>query len=355
MNELLQSLKSYIILSLQDLTNIKNSIGTKYAHLSSSERAEILAMAIHTHLDKHLIGIDDQHKETMRLNILEATLAKHIYYISRHDVFEAIFELDINESAKVGLAETWLVETVQIPVPRWALEDYLYNKMHVPRRNLMPKKKPLFHLSNRFNYEVFNHWMQRNLLKIAITALIIFSFISILNWIDQPNQKATPSSIVKFESKDMLDYDLVLLHSDTKFEYESFDYFKIKYYISITRDGLIGDSNHFNQIIHKAYINNIDPLLLFAIIGQEQSFVPNSEIEQAKIINNPYNVFHSWQAYNTNLRDSTQIAINTIKNRLASKPYGISPFQWLGQTYAEDIAWPVGVESIYEQLVSIGR
>ena len=360
MNELIQSLKSYIIISLQDLTHIKNTIASNYKHLSSVERAEILSLAIHTHLDKHLIGIDADYKEALRFNILENTLAKHVYLISRHDVFESILGLDLPESTRVGLAETWLSETVQIPVPRWALEDFLYSRSPNIRQN-SSKVESTFNNEWRYKmprpltYDRFNRSLQKHFLKFAMGLFLLISVFSIKSFVFDGLNIADRPSNASFSSTQNPDFEIDFFKSDATFEYRPFDYFKVKYYISNTRDGLIGDSDHFNQILHKAYINDIDPLLLLAIIGQEQAFVPNTEVAQTQIINNPYNVFHSWKVYNTNLRDSTQVAINTIKNRLAIKPMGISPFEWLNHTYAEDQAWHVGVKSIYEHLVLIGR
>ena len=360
MNELIQSLKSYIIISLQDLTNIKNTIASNYKHLSSIERAEILSLAIHTHLDKHLIGIDADYKEALRFNILENTLAKHVYLINRHDVFESIFELDLPEATRVGLAETWLSETVQIPVPRWALEDFLYSrspyiKQQNPKIETTSKGERRYQMPTPVNYIRFNRTLKKHFLKFAVGLLLLISFFSLKFMFFDDFDNGTRTSYASFSSSKTQGIELDFFKSEFDFKYKAFDYFKVKYYISTTRDGLIGDSDHFNQILHKAYINDIDPLLLLAIIGQEQAFVPNTEVAQTQIINNPYNVFHSWEVYNTNLRDSTQIAINTIKNRLAIKPLGISPFEWLNHTYAEDQAWHVGVKSIYEHLVLIGR
>jgi hypothetical protein len=150
-------------------------------------------------------------------------------------------------------------------------------------------------------------------------------------------------------------FDFGLMRKTDAFRFESFDYYAVKHYILNTRNGLIGTSEQFNQIIHEAYLNDIDPLLLFAIIGQEQAFVQDNSNYSAKILNNPYNVYHSWMEYNTTLRDSTQIAINTIKNRLNKAPFSASAFKWLNMTYAEDTNWHTGVRLIYTHLVSIGR
>lgn len=74
-----------------------------------------------------------------------------------------------------------------------------------------------------------------------------------------------------------------------------------------------------------------------------------------KIIHNPYNVYHSWVDYNTNLVDATQIAINTIKSRLKTKPSNTSSFEWLNLIYAEDPNWHLGVKAMYNHLCVIGR
>ena len=412
MTQLLNALKSYIILSLGDLIQIKDTIARRYGHMTSTERAEILSMAVHNHLNKHLDGIDDAHKESLKLSILSQTFAQHRYSITRLTIFDAILDLNLDDAIKTDLAQSWLTESAQMSIPRWTLEDYVIlkrihsesiaNQLNQSKsddqintedtiRNI--SQPTYFDDSNRYNQKYntmpFKKWLFKPLIGILASVLLVLIFstpvyfllrrplqpstfqnITLTNLLDVKDYKGLSAiggiylidGIEGYKTDDQVyltlkktRYNFGLMKITDAFRFESFDYYAVKNYISKTRNGLIGSSEQFNQIIHEAYLNDIDPLLLFAIIGQEQAFVPNSSTDSLKILNNPYNVYHSWVEYNTNLRDSTQIAINTIKNRLNKAPFSASAFKWLNMTYAEDTNWHNGVSLIYTHLVSIGR
>lgn len=398
MTQLLNALKSYIILSLSDLTQIKEAIARRYGHMTSNERAEILSMAVHNHLNKHLSGIDDVHKEALKLTILSNTLAKHHYSITRLTIFDAILDLSLDDAIKTNLAESWLTESAQLSVPRWLLENYMIQK----RSNFIDSVQDIdqptyFDDTDSFNNKALpftlKKWTKNPLIRIFAVLLILiaiatpayFALNSALNGairsealqvisltslldakeytgmsargriylIDDIEGYKKNDHVYLTLKKSRVNFGLVKITD--AFRFSNFNYYTVKNYISKTRNGLIGSSEQFNQIIHEAYLNDIDPLLLFAIIGQEQGFVPSSSANSVKILNNPYNVYHSWAEYNTSLRDSTQIAINTIKNRLNTAPISASPFKWLNMTYAEDTNWHNGVRLIYAHLISIGR
>ncbi len=50
--------------------------------------------------------------------------------------------------------------------------------------------------------------------------------------------------------------------------------------------------------------------------------MPKNNKSAKKIANNPFNVFHSWEEYNSNIRDSSRIAARTVFNLLKTMPKG---------------------------------
>ncbi len=68
------------------------------------------------------------------------------------------------------------------------------------------------------------------------------------------------------------------------------------------------------------------------------------------IINNPYNVFGSWQEYNTNFEEATIICLNTITTALKNRPENIDLVKFLNKKYSEDDSWYEGVTIIYTTL-----
>ncbi len=116
------------------------------------------------------------------------------------------------------------------------------------------------------------------------------------------------------------------------------------------KNSLLANEPYFSAIMHSAAVADVNPVLMFAIAGQEQGFVRRGSENAALIINNPFNVFSSWIEYNTNINDSSQIAAETIKNILSDREKGENPFQWLNKTYAEDPKWWIGVERIFLEI-----
>jgi len=118
----------------------------------------------------------------------------------------------------------------------------------------------------------------------------------------------------------------------------------------VERNSLLSKEPYFSTIIECAKEFNLNPIILFSIAGHEQAFVPNDHDAAKKMVNNPYNVFKSWENYNTNLTDSSKIASRTIINLLKGKPKDEDPFKWINKKYAEDKNWWKGVRKIYYTL-----
>jgi hypothetical protein len=134
-----------------------------------------------------------------------------------------------------------------------------------------------------------------------------------------------------------------------KLRYHNINTSKLKKFL-VSRNSLLADEPYFETIISTAREYDINPLVLFSITGQEQSFVPKNTRHTEKIANNPYNVFGSWKKYNTNIKDSSTIAAKTILSLSKDRPEGVDPFQWINRKYAEDKEWWVGVRKFYIML-----
>ena len=137
-------------------------------------------------------------------------------------------------------------------------------------------------------------------------------------------------------------------------KYTEIDIDKLKNWLN-GRNSILADEPYTSAIIDAAKEYDLNPILLFAITGQEQSFVPKTNKNALAIANNPFNVHHSWQEYNTNVSDSAKIAANTIVNLSKGRPDSMNPLAWInlrGGTggYAEDSNWWIGVSNIFNQI-----
>ncbi|MUT67366.1 glucosaminidase domain-containing protein [Paenibacillus sp. NEAU-GSW1] len=117
-----------------------------------------------------------------------------------------------------------------------------------------------------------------------------------------------------------------------------------------SKSSILAEKAYMNEIIASAEAFDIHPLLLFAITGQEQAFVPKTNKYARKIANNPFNVFHSWKEYNTTIRDSADIASRTIVRLSKNRPEQIDPITWINREYAEDPNWSKGVSTIFASM-----
>ncbi|MCF8567947.1 hypothetical protein LLE49_24800 [Alicyclobacillus tolerans] len=128
-------------------------------------------------------------------------------------------------------------------------------------------------------------------------------------------------------------------------------------YDYVHQQGSIFSLSDIQTIVDAAHRYNINPILMIAITGQEESFVPATWPQASFIRNNPFNVYHSWQQYNTNLADAANIAANTLAHKLITPPpQGENPIAWINDPmnpwgiYAQDTNWSYGVDDIFHAL-----
>jgi hypothetical protein len=116
------------------------------------------------------------------------------------------------------------------------------------------------------------------------------------------------------------------------------------------RNSLLAEEPYLSTILAVSKDFNLNPLVMFAITGQEQSFVPKSSENAYEIANNPFNVFNSWKKYNTSIEDTSNIAARTIVNLCKNRPDNIDAFTWVNRKYSEDKGWSKAIRSIFKQL-----
>ena len=119
-----------------------------------------------------------------------------------------------------------------------------------------------------------------------------------------------------------------------------------------SRNSLLAEEPYLSTILSVSKDFNLNPLVMFAITGQEQSFVPKDCENAYEIANNPFNVFNSWKKYNTSIEDTSNIAARTIVNLCKNRPNNMDAFTWVNRKYSEDQSWSKAVRSIFKQLES---
>ena len=395
METIIRQLKQWLVLSLTDLLKIKKYISQKYIKASQEERAEILSNTVHQVLDQNLDGIAKKHKTALKRTILSNTLAQKNYDISKYDIFKSIFELDLPPSDQITLASDWIDKSTDLNLDASDILEFVIAYSEANDEQYLPEtladtyrelpRKPYFENHKKrpiwdfINFHFLNTEFAITLFIMSIIATTLGSAIiiskpepkeikhtiQIIRNLNIKNNPFTSSPLFLMKTvsvqKSTNDSEVYIEYEQPRssrppFSYKFFDFMTLKSYLINVRNGYIGEAPFLNEVIHISKLNDIDPLLLIAIIGQEQNFIPNSSAYKTQIINNPYNVFYSWKKYNTTLSDSTQIAINTIKNSFDKKDReDMDNIEWLNQTYAEDQNWHKGVNEIYNFLDDLCR
>ncbi len=327
MDKQIDQLKMHVLLTHDDIFTMRSDVANTYPKMSPSERTFIFANKVRFQLNKHYLGVHEDHVKHLTTHVLSKTLARHIYEVNKHDLWQSICDYDTTPESKLNIAKDWLEHSANIRLSEQRLAAALHLKAE---KRLRPP-----------------------LLVTALCLLILLLAVSGLNSLHGPKNAHIDDPRVSYATYQPHEHPFFYTKESHYFPYERINIFALQSYLDMERQSMLADYETLQTIIHLAYQSNIDALLLFAIIGQEQGFVPNTPTTDARILNNPFNVFHSWQDYNTTLTDSTLIAIRTVKRRLSSYNGQGCPIEWLNGIYAEDPNWHVGVKLIYDKLKSV--
>lgn len=129
------------------------------------------------------------------------------------------------------------------------------------------------------------------------------------------------------------------------------------------RDSMLASREILTMIDVAAKTQGVDPYLLIAITGAEQSFVPKTNKYANQIVKNPWNVFGSWKegkGSELTTKEAAEIAAKTIVKLSKGKPSTASSIAWLSDpenpsgVYATGSNWVKNVTSFYQQLSELG-
>lgn len=365
MKSFVRELSDKEVLSAGDILKLKNYIAEKYKYSSSSEKAQILANAVHRVLDNNLPEIEVDYRASIRQRLMEKTVKSENHTISMYDVFDSCLSLEVKSKDFVNGLVNWINLNVDNKITDNEIHQYSNNEIH----NLKLESISLNNSAN--NDEVAAQVIQRHKID-KISKLISFkyavcfiSFIAILviNYLlfNIPYSKNNAISNIKKNP-----FTCVYLKNNNgyrsnksepipaSFKFKNVNRRGLKKYL-LTKKSLLGIEPYFSTIISVAKEYNINPLVLFAIAGQEQGFAPQLHATSRSIANNPFNVYHSWKEYNTNISDATKIVCATILNLSKNRPSNVEPFVWINRKYAQDQNWAHGVNLIYNKLEKINH
>lgn len=323
-----EALKKNVIINAKDIEKIRQKIAVKMPNANENDKAKVLSRAIIRVIDMQISWLSEEHRLKIRRALLDYLIIEGKNELIQYDVYKICLDYSTKHyEIKDGL-ENWVKE------------------------NTFDSPKNIF--------EYLNDILEKYQLKAAkafmavATGLLIVLIINNLLGVSLYQANDTLLDTSQFEWNEEVYYAKLFQMPSAKlqYKYQDYNYKLIKDYLR-ARNSMLLEGENLEIIIAKAKAYNIDPLILLAIIGQEQGFVPKDGKYAAKIINNPFNVYHSWMDYNTTLSQSTVIACNTINHVTSRLDYEEDYFYWLNQVYAEDEAWACGVRRIYNILDSL--
>ncbi|SDZ39121.1 hypothetical protein SAMN05421736_111120 [Evansella caseinilytica] len=352
------------IINKKQITKIREFINVQYQASTPKEKATILAKMIYDIIDDTLPNVSTESKKSVRQALMKRKLSTNSLTINANDVFECMIEFATQEELEEELF-VWVKKEVELDANM--VEEYIVNLLHRDQT----AESELAVSSDTYASEIVNQSaiqvdeaslqlpkkQQRSYMPYLLGAISIFLFCliylpSILskdsNMIENTGDHEinetveSPATGVKVRMPNELPSYL---------QYQSINEGKLQAWLE-ARDSMLADEPYFSTILEVAGEFNIHPLLLFAVTGQEQGFVPSSHQQADEIANNPFNVFHSWEEFNTTILESSQIAARTIVNLSKDRPEDVDPIQWINRKYAEDPNWWKGVSTIFRQLES---
>jgi hypothetical protein len=375
MENIAEHLKNIKVLDNNDIIMFKNHICKKYPENTTAKNAMILSDAIHKVICRNLEGLPEDFKLIIKTATLENTLGSGKSLITLYDIFNSCL---IDETLKSNFKEqlaNWVTLHIKAKIQVEELDLYLKDgdikikktvkleeNMYVEnkekiidsdiikedqdsRRVKTIKSKLLIYL-NHFNFN-------RRIALIIMCMLIIPLYVVSKNFNFNINKDKTQEEnyIIEADKSTSNSSKYPNSHLPEYMRYKSVNQEKLKSFL-YKHNSFLSKEPYFSTMLSVSKEFNLNPIVLFSITGQEQSFVPKDKYNASKIANNPFNVYHSWKEYNTNIRDSSSIAARTVINLSQNMPENEDPFLWIGKKYAEDKYWGNGVKSIFKELSS---
>lgn len=321
------------VLSVDSVDRIRVYVKHKYHHLPREKHAEIVADAIVKIIERQLPEFEATMKQQICQALIQDIVIKEKRPVSLHDIDTActshIEQLFGSDAAALEQFEQWRTQNGMVlseHEPEWdKLLSRIQSWFKRSKRALMYACGCLVIMLAAYGFSVLN----ASSLEHALPAIEESDAVTMVN-----AETSLPSNELP-----------------RMYQYAEVDRDKLKAYLD-TRQSKLVEEPYFDALLRTAKEFNISPILLFAITGQEQGFVHREHEQAERIANNPFNVFHSWQDYNTTIEDSAAIAARTIVNLSKDRPEGVDAIVWINRKYAEDPNWSTGVLSLFETITA---
>jgi len=378
----------HAIISPRDVGNIRRYVRMKYAELPQERHAEIVADAVSRTIFRQLPEFEETERKRLAAELIRSTVVREKRPVTAVDVLEASMKLDWREPEKLRAIARWadrrlaadlqedrIVELLEAHATEaatagagdstadlWArLQAAAAASRAEAAGALAPGYRAPVVPLNAPTSPIWRRSRKQSLLYGLLSCMIAAAMLG-YGW-QQARERAEQDRLAA-EAAVAADAAMSAAQAaaaanavsqvpgnelPATHRYTDIDADKLTAFLE-SRGSLLRLEPYRSAIMDAAKQFDIHPLLLFAITGQEQGFV-HEEHERAKeIANNPFNVYHSWQDFNTTIDHSAAIASRTIIRLSRDRPAGRDPVAWINREYAEDPKWHVGVNKLFETM-----
>ncbi|OBZ17374.1 hypothetical protein [Bacillus sp. FJAT-26390] len=367
------------VLSQADVRNIRNYVQHKYAAMPQDKRAEIVADAVKRIIHKQLPNFESSIKRSITETLIRTAVLERQRPVRADDIFQACLLLDRSDAQIYEPFHAWVETQLNVSCKKPVMQrlmDELSSKrersdiLAIDAENGLLAQLRALLLSagvmvraesstlsaaevialpvTKWKMPLSRYSKVRAYIYSALCMLLIGTSL-LYGWsLGKPSeQKLQPPVVVKPVQKLAVPEDGLPI----ELRYDEFDRARLVEFLE-SNSSILAEKPYFDAIIKAAQSFDIHPALLFAITGQEQGFVPKTNKLHKQIANNPFNVFHSWKEFNTNIGQSSEIAARTVFNLSKGRPADVDPFTWINRKYAEDPNWSDGVRTIFGKIMA---
>ncbi|MDD7794727.1 hypothetical protein [Clostridium sp. 'White wine YQ'] len=369
MENVMKELGAKKVIDRQDILKLREYIEKKYVDYTKKEKLAVLNRAVHQVLDKSIEGLETEYKHEIKIQVLRNTISGETDTTSLADIFKTYISLEGKSENYANTLVKWTSLHIKNDDSKAELE--LFHKNNNTREITLEEVVSDNLLKNEALSEVTYNSAQnikianKTIVKILNQKKIFLSFLTItiitvgIISIYNINNRRIKAHLENSSIENSIRNEDV--NSEIKsdlwkesnlpedFKYKNINKDKLKEILN-GKNSLLAEEPYFTTIITVSKEYNLNPLILFAVSGQEQGFVPKDEADANKIANNPFNVYTSWKNYNTDIRDASKIACVTIINLCKDRPKNEDAFKWINTKYSEDKNWFIGVNQIYIDL-----
>ncbi len=360
------TVREAFIISSADVRHIRSYVQHKYAGLQREQHVEIVADAVSRVIRRQLPDFEEKLKHEVTAELIQLAVADGQRSIGARDIFETCMKLDRTRREIYDPLHDWIERQLACqldPIHIRSLVDSVSSGSEQADGNGWERFKELVAASKLFQpgqedlhtqsrpLGMLPKQLRLSLLYLALCLAVLAGALLYQQMADKSQAELQSATEAEHGPKQAGSAVEAVQEGGLPLElrYQAVDEQKLVAFLN-KRHSILAKQPYLDAIVAAAKRFDVNPLLLFAITGQEQGFVPTTNKRHKEIANNPFNVFHSWQDFNTNINESAEIAARTVVNISKDRPGSADPFSWLNRTYAEDPNWSQGVRSIFGAL-----